>query len=617
MKSRTLVLAALPLVLATSAAARTKTSAQLASAEIRKDYALRQPSDRETANQLMVRGKFAAAANYYRKQLNRNPKDIAALNGLGMALGKQFKLDSADEQFDKVLNLDTNNALAHSGKSMVLLRRLQSSSVSYTSKRQDILQKAEAQSKLAIAAQSNLPEAHYSLALVYKEQGKLNDAAVELQKAIKLDPDFSEAYSELGTIDLAQSNSDAALANFKKALAINSGNSAAHYGLGRWYIKQDLLSEAIKELNISLYQNTNSAPAHEALGAAYELQGNNVAAIREYQEAIRVKPENAQAYVRIAQIREKRGDIEHSIAELRAGTEIIPDNAPMHIWIAKQSLRTGKLDDALVSYGKALQLDPTSAEAAVGWSRAYFLKWQKHSSQILPDLSDIQQQEELLEKLVAANPDNLELALAEEKIRALSGKEVKGTVLRPAKSDDERVAYVELLLAKNDLEQSKKEMTTLVENAKTIDDALQAAETCALFHDLDNAGKAYRKAFDLGARDRANRGLKAVDRSKQLASAYKSEADELTDHKSYDKAIEKYESALFENPYLSTAHLALARTLENCNRTATSYLQEASLHYLAYLATDSNLSDKDRSKIQKHVDALRSKETKLAERKKN
>lgn len=603
MKPSTIALAALSLLVASPADARQKTAQAACRPNQSSNVVLRQPSESDGANQLMIRGKVAEAAHFYRKTLNRNPKDIAALNGLGMALGKQFKLDSADEQFDKALKLDAKNALAHCGKSMVLLRRLQSSSLKSASERDEILARAEEQSMLALKAQCNLPEAHYSLALVYKEQGKLTDATIQLQQAIKLDPAFSEAYAELGTINLAQSDLETAQTNFKKALSLNSGNSQAHYGLGRYYIKQDRLDDAIKELNISLYQNPHSAPAHEALGAAFELQGNNTAAIREYQEAIRVKPENAQAYVRIAQIREKRGDLQHAIAELRAAIEIIPDNAGMHLWVARQSLQAGKLDDALASYAKALDLDPTSSEAAVGWGRAYFLQRQKHAAQLLPDMSDTKHADELLEQLAAANPDNLELALTAQKVRILSGKQVGGTIDFPLKSDSERFAYIELLLTKNDFGQASKEMSSMTASAKTSAEALRIAQVCSMIHDLSNAETAYRKAIELGAGERGHKGIKTIERCKQLASAYKSEAKELAHHKKYDKAIEKYESALVQNPYDYEAHLALAKLLEN-KSPSTELSHQASRHYLVYLNMNPNLDQRHRSKIKKKLNNL-------------
>ncbi len=43
--------------------------------------------------------------------------------GLGMDLGRQFKLDAADQQFDKVLSKDPGNPGALAGKATLMLNR--------------------------------------------------------------------------------------------------------------------------------------------------------------------------------------------------------------------------------------------------------------------------------------------------------------------------------------------------------------------------------------------------------------------------------------------------------------------------------------------------------------
>ena len=115
------------------------------------------------ADDLMVEGKYADAADIYRQILNINSKDFRALAGLGMSLGRQFKLDAADEQFDKLLEMDANNPVAHCGKAMVLLNRLQSSSNTVIKNRLTILRDAGRECNRALDADSRVVEAHYLL----------------------------------------------------------------------------------------------------------------------------------------------------------------------------------------------------------------------------------------------------------------------------------------------------------------------------------------------------------------------------------------------------------------------------------------------------------------------
>jgi tetratricopeptide (TPR) repeat protein len=68
------------------------------------------------AEKLLSQGKYSDAEGMFRELIVNNPADMAATIGLGTALAKQFKLDGADELFDRVLATDPNNALAYAGK---------------------------------------------------------------------------------------------------------------------------------------------------------------------------------------------------------------------------------------------------------------------------------------------------------------------------------------------------------------------------------------------------------------------------------------------------------------------------------------------------------------------
>ena len=131
------------------------------------------------ADSLMLKGKYGEAADLYKESLNKNKNNVAARTGLGMALAKQFKLDPAEEQFDQVLKTDPNNAQALAGKGLVEFNRLQSSSSTVIKNKESLLQNAESSVKQALNSDPQMPEAHYTLGMIYKEQGKLNDSAAD------------------------------------------------------------------------------------------------------------------------------------------------------------------------------------------------------------------------------------------------------------------------------------------------------------------------------------------------------------------------------------------------------------------------------------------------------
>ncbi len=158
--------------------------------------------DLSAAADLMMDGKYSEAADLYRAVLNINSKETNALAGLGMALGRQFKLDAADEQFERLLSIDPNNPVAHCGKAMVLLNRLQSSSNTVIKSRTAMLKEAGKECNLALDADPRVVEAHYLLGRVYKEEGRNDRACQAFMGAIKLDPHYSNAYAQLGLVQV-------------------------------------------------------------------------------------------------------------------------------------------------------------------------------------------------------------------------------------------------------------------------------------------------------------------------------------------------------------------------------------------------------------------------------
>jgi len=567
------------------------------------------------ADSLLIKGKYAEAESLYKEALTKNKNNTAARTGLGTAYAKQFKLDPAAEQFDQVLAKDPNNAQALAGKALVDFNRLQSSSNTIIRNKESILQNAEASVKRALDSDPHMPEAHYTLGMIYKEQGKINESVDEFKQATKLDPHYSEAFSGLGVAQLSQGDNAGALQSCKKAISLNSGNSTAHYGLGRAYLAQGQTDDAIKELNISLSQFPNSAPAHLAMGEAYYAQGNTVAAVSQFQESIRIKPENFDAYSHIADIREARGDIEHSLAELRSALELMPNNANLHQRIGDECLRIDKLDDAIKEYRNVLAVNPGNNQAAQGLTRAMYLKANKDASGAFFTSNEYQSASSLIDQAVAMNPNDMELRLAQAKIRSMSGATVNLSQIGTPTNDGERVAYAEALLAQNKFNDASQQMNIVINNANTGKQACAVADLSLMIKDLPDAEAAYRKALNMpGSTQRAQYGLDAVAKAKDLARQDYTLATDLSKRKQLASAIDKYHSSIYQNPTYLDARLGLGQALEKYSPKTSANLKQAAVQYQAYESLYPTMPPEEKTKMDKRIYELQNKAAKLAEK---
>lgn len=590
---------------------------QIAVANSKAPYKMRITREVVRADQLMLQGKFDEAADLYKNEMGKNPKSTPAQVGFGMALAKQFKLDGAEETFDKVLKQDPMNAMAHAGKAMVLYNRLASSNNTVIKSRDAMLSQAEAEAKQALSIDPGMPEGHVTLGNIYKEQGKIDDAINAYKEATNLDPKYSEAYAQLGLAKMMKEQYGDAVSDLKMAVSLNTGNSTAHYGLGKAYYKQGQYDAALKELNTSLYQFRNSAPVHQTLGDVYAAQGNNVAAIKEFQESIRIKPENPDAYLHIADIRENRGDLEMSIAELRSGLEMMPNNAELHMRVADQSLKLEKLDDAIKEYDTVLSNNGQNAAAAKGLTRAYYLKSNKEAGGAYFMSNEFESAQRMIDKAVAMNPNDMELRLAQAKLRSMAGTPVDLASIGTPTNDGERVAYAEALLAQNRFSEADQQMNTVIANAQTSKQAFAVADLALMIKDLNNAESAYKKAASMpGGDERAKRGLASVAKAKDSARQDLTMADDLARKGQLASAIDKYHSAIYGNPKVADSRLGVAKTLERLKPETSKDLKEAVVQYTAYGSLSPNLPPKEKEKLDKKIEKLKEKAYKVEQKEK-
>lgn len=552
----------------------------------------------------LLEGNYAKAQDDFKTALNQNSKDINAVCGMGFALALQFKLDGANQQFARALTLDPQSGLAHVGKALVTLNRLQSSSMSVISQRDALLTQAEAECQQALRTDANMPEAYMVLGMVQRAQGNLDQAKASFTKAINQEPIFTNAFAYRGLISLEQNDTASAITDFKEAIRLRSSNSTAHYGLGKAYLKQGQLDEAYKEMNTALSLNKNSAPAHIVMGDVYRAQNNSVAAVKEYNAAIAVKPENSDAYLHLSDIYEGRGDLEFASANLRSGLALNPDNVDLHRRLGDILLRSDKIDDALKEYTTVLGSAPGDVPAVNGMTNALMLKSQKEANGAFFVSNNFEGAEALIQKAIQMQPNNLQLRLADAKLRALSGQKVDLSTIGTPTNDAERISYAQALLAELKFQESSQQMNMVIQNCSNANDAFAVGDMALLMHDLDSANLAYSKAGTFGGQDnaaRAKRGMASVAQVKDKAKQSLTLASDLARKGQYASAIDNYRTAAYNDPRKAEAHLGLAEALQKYGKKDPAALREAAVHYNAYISLEPSLPEKEREKIAKRA----------------
>jgi uncharacterized protein (TIGR02466 family) len=261
----------------------------------------RQPSQNEIQPLLNLyhSGQLPQLETAARALLKTYPSLLIAHNLLGVALEGQGKFAEAAECYRKALQFEPRVAEIHFnlGAALANLGRQDEAIKSY---------------RRAIELKPNLAVAHFNLGLALQSQDKLDEAIAGYRKAIGLEPGFFEAYGSMGTALQAQGKLDEAIAAYRKSLAIQP-NPLTHFNLATALRDSGKLDEAIASYKNALAMHPNYSEAYNNLGETLRDQGNMEEAVRNYQHALTANPDNAAASFNIAQFLYDAGRYEEAI----------------------------------------------------------------------------------------------------------------------------------------------------------------------------------------------------------------------------------------------------------------------------------------------------------------
>ena len=231
--------------------------------------------------------------------LKNYPNVLIAHNLLGVALEGLGKFAEAAECYRKTLQIEPRVAEIHFnlGAALANLGRTDEAIASY---------------RRAIQFKPNLAVAHFNLGLTLQTQGKLDEAIAGYRKATSLEPGFFDAYGSMGTALQAQGKLDEAISAYRKSLAIQP-NPLTHFNLATALRDLGNLDEAIASYKNALAMNPDYSEAYNNLGETLRDQGNMEEAVRNYHNALIANPDNAAASFNIAQFLFDAGRLEEAI----------------------------------------------------------------------------------------------------------------------------------------------------------------------------------------------------------------------------------------------------------------------------------------------------------------
>lgn len=234
---------------------------------------------------------YSAAKQIFSGLLKSDPKNSAALYGMGEYYFKTGKMDSAKVFYQRGIDASSSNAYNYAGLGKVSLASNPVAAEGYfkdaiKKSKKDVgaivsiaqfyynqtpknLVEAKRYVAMATAIDSKNAAAFFLNGLISLDQSNTSEAAINFDRSIYFDPNNLEAYLYASSIMISTRNSSQAIGYLTKALEINPKYWPAYKSLGELYYGNQNYVEAIK--NFEIYYKNITPPDNDVTHYSYSL----------------------------------------------------------------------------------------------------------------------------------------------------------------------------------------------------------------------------------------------------------------------------------------------------------------------------------------------------------
>jgi len=220
----------------------------------------------------------------WRQALSRTTDNVIAELNLGEAVFKLGRTVEAIGHFERILQIEPNEAMAHGSLGAALLKMGQTSG-------------GMAHLQKSLEIEPKQASVHSSLGVALLETGQPEESLAHLQAALKIDPESGEAHYNLGNTFLRMRRADEALAEYERALQINPDDTEAlnnmAWVLATWpdALTRDGNKAVAAAERANTLTNGRSSIVNATLAAAYAEAGRFGDAVANAQRALELAAE--------------------------------------------------------------------------------------------------------------------------------------------------------------------------------------------------------------------------------------------------------------------------------------------------------------------------------------
>jgi tetratricopeptide (TPR) repeat protein len=218
------------------------------------------------------------------------------------------------------------------------------------------------------------PVVQVEVGRIFEAGGNLDQAAASYRKALEADPTYGPAQLALVQAQVQGGKADEAFASVQKLVQQNPGNAGAQLLLGRMLLRKGDWAGASAALEKAVAGLPRSAEAHAGLGTAYQFTRRAPDALAAYRKAVELDPKNLDYRTTYGIMLGINKDYAGGVAELKKVIESPGYKSPdayLNLGWLYRNMEPRRADESVAAYKKALELDPTNEQAALGMAWAY------------------------------------------------------------------------------------------------------------------------------------------------------------------------------------------------------------------------------------------------------
>lgn len=256
-------------------------------------------------------GHLVASEVWLRKVVEHDSLHAEAYNYLGAVLLESGRVDEAQAELDRALELRPNypDALNNLGNVCAARQHYEEAAAYY---------------RRAIAALSGFLLARFNYALTLEHLGQIDAAVTEYETVVEGDSRHADAWNNLGNLYGQHRRDEESINAFRMALRAAPEMLSARINLANKLLASGVaIEEALEHLKAAVAARPEDARMINNLGAAYASKGDMGAAAEQFEKAVSLQPDYADAYRNLGLALQKLGRLAEARDILLKGIQLM------------------------------------------------------------------------------------------------------------------------------------------------------------------------------------------------------------------------------------------------------------------------------------------------------